>query len=86
MFAAKNAGQPPALRPSSARLFTAAGDLIREGQQAGTLPPGDPERLRLLLIATLQGIAALVTSGRAQLGQTGALIADAVALFTHGQR
>lgn len=83
MFATKNAGQSAALREASARLFTAAGELIRLGQQAGTLPPGDPERLRLLLIATLQGIAALVTSGRAQAGQADALITDAVALFTH---
>jgi AcrR family transcriptional regulator len=86
MFAAKNAGQPDALREASARLFTAAGDLIGQGQQAGTLPPGDPERLRLLLIATLQGIAALVTSGSAQPRQADALITDAVALFTRGQR
>jgi AcrR family transcriptional regulator len=82
MFAAKNAGQPDALREASARLFTAVGDLIGQGQQAGTLPPGDPERLRLLLIATLQGIAALVTSGRAPARQIDALITDAVALFT----
>jgi len=86
MFAAKNAERSAKLREASARLFTTFGDLIRQWQQAGTLPPGDPERLRLLLIATLQGIAALVTSGRAQPGQADALITDAVALFTHGQR
>jgi AcrR family transcriptional regulator len=68
------------------RLFTIVGDLIRQGQQAGQLPPGDPEPLRLLLVATLQGIAALITSGLAQPGQIEPLIADAVALFTRGQR
>jgi hypothetical protein len=46
------------------------------------LPPSDPERLRLLLVATLQGIAALITSGRADAGQADGLIADTVALFT----
>ena len=86
MFTAKNAERSATLREESARLFTAFGDLIRQGQQDGVLPPGDPERLRLLLIATLQGIAALVTSGRTQPGQTDALVTDAVALFTHGQR
>ena len=86
MFAAKNAGQPGPLREASERLFTAADDLIRQGQQAGALPSGDPERLRLLLIATLQGIAALITSGRAPAGQADALITDAVALFARGQR
>jgi hypothetical protein len=62
-------------------VFAAVGDLISQGQQAGMLPPGDPERLRLLLVATLQGIATLVTSGRAQAGQADALVADAVTLF-----
>jgi AcrR family transcriptional regulator len=86
MFAAKNAGRSAPLREASERLFSAFGDLIRRWQQADTLPPGDPERLRLLLIATLQGIAALITSGRAQPGQADVLITDAVALFTRGQR
>ena len=82
MFATKNASQPTPPPESSARLFTAVSDLISQGQQADALPPGDPERLRLLLVATLQGIAALTTSGRANAGQTDALIADTVALFT----
>jgi AcrR family transcriptional regulator len=85
MFAAKNAGPPAPLPEASERLFTAAGDLINQGQRAGTLPPGDPMRLRLLLIATLQGIAALITSGRAHPEQADALITDAVALFIHSQ-
>ena len=73
----------PAAPPEGAlRLFGSVGELIVRGQRAGALPPGDPERLRLLLVATLQGIAALVTSGRAPAEQTGALVADAVALFT----
>jgi hypothetical protein len=38
----------------------------------------DPERLRLLLVAALQGIATLVTSGRVQPGQVDPLIADAI--------
>lgn len=81
MFAAKNAGQSPVPSAASERLFATVGDLIAQGQQAGALPPGNPERLRLLLVAVLQGIAVLVTSGRAQPAQADALIADAVALF-----
>jgi AcrR family transcriptional regulator len=83
---AKNADQPAALSEASERLFTTVGDLIRQGQQTGELPEGDPERLLLLLVATLQGIAALTTSGRVRADQTDALIADAVALFTRRQR
>jgi AcrR family transcriptional regulator len=81
MFTAKNAGPEPTPPPASGQLFTAVGDLITQGQQAGALPPGDPERLRLLLVAVLQGIAALVTSGRARPAQADSLITDAVALF-----
>ena len=85
MFAAKSAGQPRALPEASARLFIVVGDLIREGQQAGALPPGDPERLRLLLMATSLGLAALVTAGTVEAGQIDGLITDAVALFIHTQ-
>lgn len=67
------------------RLFTAFDDLIRQGQQAGELLPGDPGRVRLLLLAAVLGIAAFVTSGSIDAGQTGTLITDAVALFAHGR-
>jgi AcrR family transcriptional regulator len=83
MFGAKNAQPPDTLRAAADRVFTAFGDLIDQGQQAGVLPPGDPERLRLLLVAAMQGIASLVTSGRVQPEQVDPLIADAIALFTH---
>lgn len=89
MFGAKNAKDvepPDTLRAAAERVFAAFGDLIGTGQRAGVLPPGDPERLRLLLLATLQGIAALVTSGRVQPGHVDPLIADAIALFTYRQR
>ena len=90
MFTAKNAA-PPGTRPgavqdASMHLFTVIGDLIRRGQEAGELPAGDPEQLRLLLIATVQGIASLISSGRVRPGQTDALIADAVTLFTREPR
>src|SRR5258708_7859729 len=49
MFTVKSAEPSAALREASTRLFNAFGDLIDQGQQAGVLPPGDRERLRLLL-------------------------------------
>lgn len=86
MFTAKNTAptgaSPVAPQGASLHLFTVVGDLISRGQAAGQLPLGDPERLRLLMIATVQGIATLVGSGQAGAGQTDALIADAVSLFT----
>jgi len=86
MFGAKNAQPPDTLRAAADRVFIAFGDLIDQGQQAGVLPPGDPERLRLLLVAAMQGIASLVTSGRVQPEQVDPLIADAIALFTQHRR
>lgn len=86
MFTARNTGapgtQPEAPPAGSMHLFTVVGDLIRRGQEAGQLPPVDPERLRLLLIATVQGIATLVSSGKTGPGDIDALIADAVTLYT----
>jgi hypothetical protein len=82
MFASKTDGHHSPLPEGAVRLFSAVGDLVRQGQQAQVLPPGDPERLRLLLIATLQGIAALIASGRAHAEQADDLLDDTVALFT----
>ncbi len=82
MFAAKLDEPSPALKEASTRLFAAYGALIEEGQQAAVLPPGDPWRLQLLLAATMQGIAVLVTSGRAPADLIEPLVIDAVALFT----
>lgn len=86
MFSVKTSGRSAGSPAASARLFTVVGDLISAGQQAGALPPGDPERLRLLLAAVMQGIAALVTSGRARPSQIDDLICDAVTVLAPGQR
>ena len=81
MFSGKNTRPLP---QAFERMFAAGSDLINQGQKAGVLPSGDPERLLILLIATLQGIASLIISGRVPAGQADALVNDAVALFTRG--
>ncbi|HEY1672444.1 MAG TPA: TetR/AcrR family transcriptional regulator [Streptosporangiaceae bacterium] len=80
MFAVKSASGEMA--GGAGRLFTTVGELIREGQLTGQLPPGDPERLRLLFMATARGIAGLVAPGQPAAGQADGLLDDAVALFT----
>ncbi len=92
MFTAKNASKSSEAAGQTAlsggvaegagRLFTIVGELIREGQLTGQLPPGDPERLRLLFMATARGIAGLVAPGQPAAGQADSLLDDAVALFT----
>jgi AcrR family transcriptional regulator len=84
MFAAKVAKSGGELAAGAGRLFTLVGDLIREGQETGQLPGGDPERLRLLIMATTRGIAGIVAPGQPGAGQADALLDDTVALFTGG--
>ena len=52
----------------------------------GALEPGEPERVGLVLFATIQGIAALVTGGMVDAGQLDELLGDAVAHFLRGSR
>jgi AcrR family transcriptional regulator len=85
MYAVKRGPHSPALDDAFSRLFTTFDDLIRQGQQAGRLQPGDPDRVRLLLLSSVLGIAALVTSGSAEADQADELIADTVALFAGGR-
>jgi AcrR family transcriptional regulator len=84
MYAVKRSEHSAALDEAFGRLFSTFDDLIRQGQ-AGEQQPGDADRIRLLLLAAVQGIAGLVTSGSVDAGQADELIADAVALFAHGR-
>jgi AcrR family transcriptional regulator len=87
MYVVKRGPHSAGLDEAFRRMFTTFDGLIRQGQQADEAQQaGNPDRVRLLLFATVQGIAALVTSGSVDAGQTDELIADAVALFAHGPR
>jgi AcrR family transcriptional regulator len=85
MYVVKRGPHSAALDEAFGRLFRTFDDLIHAGQ-AGELRPGDPDRIRLLLLAAVQGVAGLVTSGSVAAGQADELIADAVALFALGRR
>ena len=86
MNAVKRGQHAAAVDEAFGRLFTTFDDLIRQGQRAGELRSGDPDRIRLMVLASVQGIAALATSGAVDAAQTGELIADTVALFARGPR
>jgi AcrR family transcriptional regulator len=81
MFASKQHEQSATLHETAERAFAVMLDLIREGQAAGVLDEGDLERVGLVLFATMQGIAALVTSGMVDADQVDELVNDANALF-----
>jgi AcrR family transcriptional regulator len=63
MFAGKHRpGAAASLREAADRAFEAPLALIAEGQAAGEVTPGDPERVALVAWATLQGLATMINS------------------------
>ena len=68
------------------RAFAAMLEVIVEGQAEGRLEPGDPERVGLVLFATIQGIAALLTGGMVAPDQLDELLSDSIAHFLRGSR
>ena len=86
MFAGKHREQSGALHEAADRAFSVLLELIEQGQADGALEPGEPERVGLVLFATIQGIAALVTGGMIGAEQLDELVADAIAHFLRGSR
>jgi AcrR family transcriptional regulator len=86
MFAGKHREEAGTLHESAERAFAVLLELIEQGQAEGALEPGEPERVGLVLFATIQGIAALVTGGMVQPEQLDGLVADAIAHFLRGSR
>ncbi|WP_229904422.1 TetR/AcrR family transcriptional regulator [Lentzea cavernae] len=75
-------------RPGAERLLEAAAapfgrmrELVLRGQSEGVLRGGDPDRLGMVLIATLQGLASMVNSAIAEPEQLGDLLETAFAQF-----
>jgi AcrR family transcriptional regulator len=85
MFAGKkeqaNSGR---LHEAADRAFSVILELIEQGQAEGLLEPVDPERIGLVLFASVQGAAALVTAGIVESGELDGLVADAIAHFLRG--
>ena len=64
MFAGKHRpGAADSLRAAADRAFEAPLALIAEGQAAGEVVPGEPERVAIVAWAALQGLASMVNSG-----------------------
>jgi AcrR family transcriptional regulator len=86
MFAGKHREQSGALHEAGERAFSVILELIEQGQADGALEPGEPERVGLVLFATIQGIAGLVSSGMVAAERVDELVADATAHFLRGSR
>jgi AcrR family transcriptional regulator len=84
MFAGKHREGADDLADVAERAFAVMLELIEQGQRDGVLESGDPKRVGLVLFATIQGIAALVSAGLVEPGQVGALLADSTDRFLRG--
>ncbi|MEU0241552.1 TetR/AcrR family transcriptional regulator [Nocardiopsis sp. NPDC006198] len=80
-------------RPGATRIIEAAeapfglmADLIEQGQDEGALRAGDPERIGLVLFATLQGIASIINGNFVGPDMLDALVETAVEQFLSGNR
>ncbi len=87
MFAGKQQQQQSGeLHQAADRAFSVMLELIEQGQDEGVLESGEPERVGLVLFATIQGIAALLNGGMVQADQLDGLVADAITHFLRGSR
>jgi AcrR family transcriptional regulator len=86
MFAGKHRDQSGPLQEAAERAFSAMLSVIEQGQAEGVLEPGEPERVGMVLFATIQGIAALLSAGLVAPEQLDELVADAIGYFLRGSR
>jgi len=87
MFASKHHDeQAGSLEEAAERAFAVMLEVIEQGQREGVLDAGDPERVGLVLFATVQGIAAMVSAGIVAPEQVDELLDDAIEHFLRGSR
>jgi AcrR family transcriptional regulator len=63
MFARKDRPDAPELKAANERAFAAPSALIARAQADGEIDGTDPDRVAMALLATIQGLASIVTSG-----------------------
>ncbi|MEO8689441.1 MAG: TetR/AcrR family transcriptional regulator [Solirubrobacteraceae bacterium] len=87
MFAGKHRpGAAESLRLAADRAFEAPLALIGEGQAAGEVVPGEPERVATVAWAALQGLASMVNTGLLDGAVLDDVVADAVHRLVLGLR
>jgi AcrR family transcriptional regulator len=84
MFAGKYQRRSEPVREAADRAFSVLLELIARGQGEGILESGEPDRVGLVLLATVQGIAALVNGGMVAVEEVDGLLGDAIDHFLHG--
>ncbi|TCK26075.1 TetR/AcrR family transcriptional regulator [Pseudonocardia endophytica] len=84
MFASKHRPGADCVVEAAAPAFALMYDLITEGQAAGALAAGDPERVGIVLFATMQGIAAVINGNLVEPSLLDDLVETAVTQFVRG--
>lgn len=86
MFAGKHRPEADVLEQAAEETFSSMLELIQQGQADGALDAGDSERVDLVLIAAIQGIATMVNLGMVRPEQTEMLVDDTITHYLRGAR
>jgi hypothetical protein len=74
------------VRAAADRAFAGVLALVATAQAAGDIVPGDPERVGIVALATLHGLASLANNGMLGDVRLDELVADAVERLLVGLR
>jgi AcrR family transcriptional regulator len=86
MFASKNRADGVALRQVADRAFAQSSAMIAEAQARGDLAGDDHDRIAMAIFATLQGLAALITSGMSGDRPVDSLVSATIETLVDGLR
>jgi hypothetical protein len=86
MFAGKHRPGADRLREAADRAFASPLALFVEAQASGEIVAGDPERVGVVALATLQGLAALANNGMLGEADLDDVVEEAVQRLVHGLR
>lgn len=86
MFTSKHRPGADRVAAAAGPAFTLMHELIVQGQAAGELAAGDPERVGIVLFATMQGIATLINGDMVKPELLDGLVETAVEQFVRGAR
>lgn len=84
MFAHKHGTDGAAVGAAAVDAFAPMLLMFRRAQADGMIENRDPERVGLVFLATLQGLAGLVNCGLIPPAELDGLVRDALAPFSHG--
>ena len=86
MHASKDRPGAAGLRRANDDAFRAPTTLIAEAQASGEVVASDPDRVAMAVLATLQGLAVLITTGMSGDRPVGPLVSGTIETLVHGLR